>query len=70
MQTKSFVAILLVVVLMVTSLYGVYQFGVNSGYKVGYDRGIISRPSDGSVYRNGYQNGYADGLEAVTNSTG
>jgi hypothetical protein len=60
MKKKTFIFLILFCVLAPSLIFGAYQFGVNNGY----DR-LISRPSDGSVYRNGYQTGYGDGLKAA-----
>jgi hypothetical protein len=70
MQTKSFIAILLVAVILVTATYSAYQFGNSSGYDKGqtdgYTKGQAS--SLGSSGR-AYQNGYDAGFAAARNST-
>jgi hypothetical protein len=60
MQTKSFIAILLCAVILVTSVYTAYQLGTTNGYNKAIKDGKITlgafswRLDPGMAYQSGY----------------
>ena len=61
MQTKSFVAVLLVVVVLVTSVYSAYQFGSSKGYKEGFSIGSTSQSATTHSLAGAAQQGWIQG---------
>lgn len=70
MQTKSFIAILLIAVIFVTAIYTVSQIRYNDGYDKGQTDGYTKGQASnlGSSSR-AYQTGYDAGFAAAKNST-
>jgi hypothetical protein len=70
MQTKSFIAILLCVVILVTGVYTAYQYGSSTGYKNGVQHNkLVDSDASSRVYQSGYDIGYQAGLKAQNQTT-